>query len=82
MERWQHPTRPQIEWPQDWIACGGSADGGYTALSASTDAESAKLSRDKFDQIQHCMMAKGYRYAGTCEGKIPSQYPACQADPK
>ncbi|ASR44501.1 hypothetical protein BEN78_15160 [Xanthomonas citri pv. mangiferaeindicae] len=33
-ERWQHPAPQQIERPQDWIACGGSADGGYAGVSA------------------------------------------------
>lgn len=41
-------------------------------------AETAKLSREKFYGIQRCMMGKGYRYTGACEGEVPSKFPACQ----
>ncbi|MDH0075238.1 hypothetical protein N5D13_08910 [Stenotrophomonas maltophilia] len=77
-DEWQHPSRPQVERQQDWIACGGMDNGGYAGVSGSTGAETAKLSREKFYGIQRCMMGKGYRYTGTCEGEIPSKFPACQ----
>ncbi len=78
-EKWQHASRSQVEQQRDWIACGGMDNGGYAGVSGSTGAETARLSGEKFDQIQRCMMSKGYQYTGTCEGDIPSRYPACQA---
>jgi len=42
------------------------------------NAITAARSGEKFDQIQRCMMRKEYHYTGTCQGEIPSRFPACQ----
>ncbi|MDS1140849.1 hypothetical protein RE432_10420 [Pusillimonas sp. SM2304] len=65
---------------KDWMDCGGNVNGGYGIstedLKGRTTLEAASI---KFDDMQYCMMKKGYSYTGTCDGEIPSQYPACKA---
>ncbi len=85
-----NPTPPRDRWVKedagpdalalDWQACGGERDGGIGLNRVSVSGkEAADLSREKFYSVQRCMMGKSYKYAGTCEGDIPSRYPACQA---
>jgi hypothetical protein len=50
----------------DWIACGGSRDGNYAA------------SVSDFDQIQRCMLQKGYLYTGKCDNEIMKATPGCR----
>ncbi|MDV3470284.1 hypothetical protein RZA67_16335 [Stenotrophomonas sp. C3(2023)] len=76
---WQHPSRPQAERQQDWIACGGDDVGSYSNPSAGSGAEVARRSSEKHHGIQRCMMAKGYVYEGACDTSVRMQYPACQA---
>lgn len=64
---------------QDWVGCGGSANGGYNLTESEFSSGNLReASSRKFDELQYCMMRKGYRYTGTCEGEIPSKYPACK----
>lgn len=65
---------------QDWVGCGGTDKGGYTVATVGlTDAEALSAFDRKFDGLQYCMMEKGYHYTDSCEGEIPSQFPACKA---
>ncbi len=76
-------TRSQVS-PEtksvDWQDCGGLSSGDITPdRLGSTGLERAELSREKLYAAQRCMMSKGYQYIGTCEGDVPSRFPACQA---
>ena len=63
----------------DWQACGGLPGGGISPdRRGATGLEAAELSKEKLYAAQRCMMSKGYHYTGTCEGSIPSRYPACE----
>lgn len=63
---------------KDWSECGGSSNGSYNLTDDDiASGELRQVSKKKFNGLQYCMMEKGYRYTGTCEGEIPSQYPAC-----
>ncbi|MDS1140847.1 hypothetical protein RE432_10410 [Pusillimonas sp. SM2304] len=79
MEKWQEVSGRNDIRQQDWVACGGLPGGGVAGISGGTSKETADLSSKKFDGVQLCMMDKGYKYTGTCDGEIPSQYPACQS---
>jgi len=77
MEEWQHPSKALQARQLDWVSCGGTEKGSYAVVSGATGAETAARSGEKFDQIQRCMMGKKYQYTGTCQGEIPSRFPAC-----
>ncbi len=89
-ERLVNPVKPRDMWARqhtdasvlshDWQACGGLPSGGISPdRLGATGLETVYLSRDKLYSAQRCMMDKGYEYTGTCEGEVPSRYPACQA---
>ena len=48
------------------------------AVDSLSDETVQRLTR-KNDDVQRCMMQKGYRYTGTCSGDIASRFPACQS---
>ncbi|WP_156774546.1 hypothetical protein [Edwardsiella hoshinae] len=89
-QKLMHPTPSRDYWEKasvsiddrrkDWVDCGGNVIGTYSIskdeLNGRTSLEAAS---SKFDDMQYCMMKKGYSYTGTCQGEIPSQYPACKA---
>lgn len=63
----------------DWQACGGQRSGNISPdRQGATGRETADISRDMLYAAQRCMLGKGYRYTGTCQGEIPSRFPACQ----
>jgi len=78
MESWQHPSNTPEARQLDWVSCGGTEKGSYAVVPGTTGAETAARSGAKFDQIQRCMMGRQYQYTGTCQGEIPSRFPACQ----
>lgn len=88
----QHLVPPGHDWSRqdagtlvrdmDWQACGGQRNGNISSdRQGATGKETADISRDTLYAAQRCMLGKGYRYTGTCEGDIPSRYPACQSRP-
>ena len=77
MEKWQLASRSLAERQKDWIECGGALGGEYATISGDMGAAATRLSGEEFDHIQRCMMVKGYRYIGTCEGESESQYFVC-----
>jgi hypothetical protein len=50
------------EWQEDWIACGGMADGGFSsdAPSGSPTDVLINASKQKRKDLANCMMSKGY----------------------
>ncbi|WP_143277174.1 hypothetical protein [Bordetella genomosp. 1] len=88
-----YPTPTRDEWEKesanvdlrrkDWMDCGGSYIGEYGVSEDELNGRTAREVFDsKFDDLQYCMMKKGYHYTGTCEGEIASQYPACRTAKK
>lgn len=63
-----------------WVACGGMANGnvGIDQQGGNGPETVQRLTR-KNDDVQRCMMQKGYQYTGTCSGDIASRFPACQS---
>ena len=63
-----------------WVACGGMANGnvGIDQQGGNGPETVQRLTR-KNDDVQRCMMQKGYRYTGTCSGDIASRFPACES---
>jgi len=79
---WNRPDAGTLVRDMDWEACGGQRSGNISPdRQGATGRETADLSRDTLYAAQRCMLGKGYRYTGSCEGDIPSRYPACQARP-
>jgi len=85
-----HPTPTRDEWEKasansderkkDWIDCRGDLDGGYSISDSELNGrEILEAAGIKFDEMQVCMMKKGYRYTSSCKGEIASQFPACKA---
>lgn len=62
-----------------WVACGGMENGNIGIDQQGADGRETvqRLSR-KHDDVQRCMMDKGYRYTGTCSGDVAGRFPACQ----
>ena len=79
---WSRPDADTRMRDTEWEACGGQRSGNISPeRQGATGRETADLSRDTLYAAQRCMLGKGYRYTGSCEGDIPSRYPACQAGP-
>jgi len=59
---------------QDWIQCGGLRDGWYhTPLPPNQLLATEQVllaSRQKVEEIERCMLNKGYRYHGSCENRV------------
>lgn len=63
----------------DWVECGGMRDGGCSSPKSGVDAQEMRdAAGAKYMEIQQCMLKKGYRYTGSCEGSIRHTYPACK----
>lgn len=63
-----------------WVACGGMANGNVGINQQGGDGrETVQRLTRKNDDVQRCMMEKGYRYTGTCSGDIAGRFPACQS---
>lgn len=65
----------------DWIECGGDhRGGGNTRWSKfpGSDRASIDARNDYFNEMQRCMLRKGYFYVGVCR-ESNADYPACGA---
>jgi len=85
-----HPTPTRDYWEmasatsddrrKDWMDCGGNLGGEYgiseKEMNGKTGLEAARI---KFDDMQVCMMKRGYHYTGPCQGEIASQHPGCKS---
>lgn len=70
----------------DWFDCGGSDTGNFSPESLLVDRvqRENRVTRDEarmliYDNIQRCMLRKGYRYTGACDTEIRRTMPACGA---
>jgi len=62
-----------------WVECGGMENGGYGIYKEGVTSKNiSAVSREIFYNLQICMIKKGYRYVGSCDGEIRSDYPACR----
>jgi hypothetical protein len=62
-EYWIKPGMTTESWRQDWVACGGRKDGGYSAgTRLSEEKDDFAASRRKTKQLSGCMQEKGYAY--------------------
>ena len=79
-DHWQKAGNDPAARSADWLGCGGADSGGYNVATSdgSSSAVIQQAMSRKFDDMQRCMMSRGYHYTGSCEGDIRSQYPACQ----
>ena len=65
-EYWTKADMTKESWRQDWVACGGMRDGGYSVgerLPGETD--DFPNSRRKSKRLGECMQAKGYTFSYT-----------------
>ncbi|MHC5148528.1 hypothetical protein [Stenotrophomonas rhizophila] len=79
-DSWAAGTADASQLGAAWVACGGMANGnvGIDQQGGNGPETVQRLTR-KNDDVQRCMMQKGYRYTGTCSGDIASRFPACQS---
>ena len=80
-DRWEKPGMTEASRAQDWVTCGGDADGGSSMhvkrmLPGETN-EQADI-RQEF-ALQRCMIRAGYRYTGNCESAYAKARPLCGA---
>lgn len=63
-EYWFKPDMTKESWQQDWVACGGRANGAYSGDAASGSSTSDLLadSEKKRNELASCMKVKGYVY--------------------
>lgn len=66
-EYWTKPGMTKESWRQDWVACGGRANGQYSGNvpPGSTDAVSAALWEKARKKLDACMKEKGYAFSYT-----------------
>lgn len=85
IDSWDLSGRPADVRLQDWVACGGTWDGGYGLIplpngERRTTEQIQTQSRAVFHSIQRCMLRKHYEYIGECfENEISRAHPACRA---
>ncbi|AZR25273.1 hypothetical protein FQK02_00540 [Xanthomonas vasicola] len=90
-----HPTPLRDEWMKsgvgtfdlnkDWLGCGGRSDGSYTdirSIPSESNFDYTKRNHQLFENIQHCMLNKGYIYNGRCDTDVSRENPGCQARSK
>jgi hypothetical protein len=63
-EHWVKEEMTIESWRQDWVACGGRANGDYSidAVSGSSDAAITSAINQKVRQLATCMSNKGYQF--------------------
>ena len=55
---------------RDWVECGGLENGMVTVPHENISDYDAEMKYDlKYDQVESCMVNKGYRYSGPCGGE-------------
>jgi len=78
LDRWDSPDKTVEEKRQQWVACGGRANGYYWVdPTGLTDDEYKATSRKKSEQLQICMLSMGYYYRGLCDNEVVRTLPAC-----
>lgn len=65
-EYWVKDGMTVENWRQDWVACGGMADGGYgtDAPSGSSSAVLSASASQKREKLGGCTSSKGYHFSG------------------
>ncbi len=65
-EYWVKEGLTKQGWRQDWVDCGGMADGGYSddAPSGSSNAIMTAANQKKVNELKACMSSKGYHFSG------------------
>jgi len=69
---------------KDWYLCGGGGivNGWYQTpvlwSESTTTEEIIAASRQKVEEIERCMLDKGYRYVGPCDSEITRNSVACR----
>ena len=65
-EYWVKDGMTIESWRQDWVKCGGMADGGYStdAPSGSSSAVLSASASQKREKLGACMASKGYHFSG------------------
>lgn len=66
---------------RDWMECGGNERGWYYVDSSPDETlrEYQEKSSKKHNEIQRCMINKGYQYNGRCDTSVAKTRPACVA---
>jgi len=76
-------SRPKYTTMSNWVECGGTGDGWYRMPLSPYDLninseEIVTASRQKLEQIERCMLSKGFRYTGRCDRKVTGNSIACR----
>jgi len=69
----------------DWVECGGSSDGSFSPYIGLLNKERRPEEKDRSaahdrldNELQRCMLKKGYRYTGKCyDNEMSRASPAC-----
>jgi len=78
---WQKEGMTEEGRLKDWMACGGSRDGGFGINIQDRlpgESRAASQERQKTD-FQRCLLRAGYRYTGDCSSKYMRSRPLCGA---
>jgi hypothetical protein len=85
-KRWERAGASDTQRQADWFACGGSDTGNFSPEATLLDRvqETHKVSQMEaysliYDDVQRCMLRKGYHYIGACDTEIRRTMPACGA---
>lgn len=63
----------------DWLACGGTSNGGIRTFNLGGDARiNNDILAERHAEVQRCMLKKGYQYIGGCT-EYNKHWPACSA---
>jgi len=85
IENWGLSGRTPSIRLQDWVACGGTTNGGYGLIplpngKRRTTEQIQSESKAEFYSIQRCMLRKHYDYIGPCfDNEISRENPPCRA---
>lgn len=75
---WTKSEMTTIGRRQDWVECGGMNNGNYGISPAvDTTKEIQAESQKKNNQLQICMLGKGYQYTRECKSDVSKNFPAC-----
>lgn len=86
LDHWDKPGMTEEERRRDSASCGGT-DEGAPKLSRNTIKETKRADETEnqtysrlFYDLQRCMLKKGYRFTGKCDGnEVSRASPACGA---
>lgn len=82
---WDKPAMTIEDRRDDWVECGGSSDGSFSPYIGLLNKERRPEEKDRSaahyrldNELQRCMLNKGYRYTGKCyDNEISRTSPAC-----